>query len=82
MWDIYALVAIAVECDMGSDANKRVQDERAGKTLIQKHIQDKGICKVLAELAEMVILNPRGYEELDLEDVNTKIKQIKFRPSK
>jgi hypothetical protein len=34
MWDIYALVAIVVECDMGSDTYKKVQDERAGKTLI------------------------------------------------
>jgi hypothetical protein len=30
----------------------------------------------------MVILSPRGYEEPTLEEINTKIKQIKFRPSK
>jgi hypothetical protein len=34
MWDLYALVDIVVECDMGSDTYKKVQDERAGKTLI------------------------------------------------
>jgi hypothetical protein len=62
MWDIYALVALIVESDMGTDAYKKVQDERAGKTLIQRHIQEKGTCKELVELAEMVILNPKGYE--------------------
>jgi hypothetical protein len=34
MWDIYALVATIVECDMGTDAYKKVLDERAGKALI------------------------------------------------
>ncbi len=34
MWDIYSLVATIVECDMGTDACKKVIDERAGKALI------------------------------------------------
>ena len=53
-WDIYSLVAIIVECDMESDAYKRVAEGRAGQSIIKKHCEAKGTCKELIDLANTV----------------------------
>ena len=39
LWDMYALACIVVECDMPKDQYQRVKDERAGKSLIKKHVE-------------------------------------------
>jgi len=59
-WDIYSLVAIIVECDMETDAYKRVAEERAGQLIIKKHFEAKGTCKELIDLANSVLMSKTG----------------------
>ena len=82
LWDLYALVAIIVECDMGTDVYQKVKEERAGKGLIKKHVEDKATCKHLAGLASSVILDFRGFDVPDLDEVAEIVKNIKFRQYK
>ena len=63
-WDIYSLVAIIVECDMETDAYKRVAEERAGQYIIKKHCEAKGTCKELADLATSVLMSKTGFPSL------------------
>ena len=49
-WDLYAFVAIIAECDMGVNEYLRVKNEREGKSVIKKHIEDKKTCRELAKL--------------------------------
>jgi serine/threonine protein kinase len=49
-WDLYALVAIIAECDMGIEAYMKARNEREGKSLIKKHLETKDPCKNLVSL--------------------------------
>ena len=40
-WDLYSLVAIIAECDMGVNTYLKVKNEREGKAVLKKHIEDK-----------------------------------------
>ena len=59
-WDLYAFVAIVAECDMGVNEYMKVKNEREGKSVIKKHIENKQTCKTLANLVQNVIFCPRG----------------------
>ena len=47
---------------MGVNEYLRVKNEREGKSVIKKHIEDKKTCKVLAKLVQSVIFCPQGGE--------------------
>jgi serine/threonine protein kinase len=81
-WDIYSLVCIIVECDMEGETYKRVSEERAGKSLIKKHCETKGTCKILADLAHSVLLNENGFFLPSLEEVEESVKKIVFKKHK
>ena len=78
-WDLYALVAIAAECDMGVNAYMKVKNEKEGKAVLKKHIEDKQSCKILANLVRSVIFCPRWGELPTFEEVKTALKQISFQ---
>lgn len=63
MWDLYSLAAIAIECDMAAEEYKRVKDERQGKQAINKHLEHKGTCKRLGDLAGMIVLDYNSFDE-------------------
>ena len=81
-WDIYSLVCTIVECDMEGETYKRVSEERAGKTLIKKHCEAKGTCKILADLAQTVLLNENGFFLPSLNEVEELVKKIVFKKHK
>ena len=62
MWDLYAFVCTIVECDMPTETYARVKEERAGKSLIKKHIETKGTCRHLVDLVTSVVLDYKGFE--------------------
>ena len=77
--DVYALAAIIVECDMEKDTYVRIADERAGRVLIKKHIEDKGTCAIIAELAKKTVLDVSAHFIPTLDEVEEMIKKIQFR---
>ena len=78
-WDLYALVAIIAECDMGVNSYLKVKNEREGQTAIKRHIEDKQTCRILANLVQSVIFCPRGGELPTFEEVSAALKEINFR---
>jgi serine/threonine protein kinase len=78
-WDLYALVAIIAECDMGVNTYMKVKNEREGKQAIKKHIDEKQTCRVLANLVQSVIFCPKGGELPTFDEVEAAIKEISFR---
>jgi len=78
-WDLYSLVAIIAEADMGVNEYLKVQTEREGKGLLTKHLKDPKTCKELAALVNAVILAPRGAELPTFHEVAASIKKISFR---
>jgi serine/threonine protein kinase len=78
-WDLYSLVAIIAECDMGTSDYMRVKSERESETALKKYISEPSTCKVLAKLVKDVIFCQK-YEELPLiAEVVADIKKINFR---
>ena len=63
LWDLYSLACIAVECDMDRDVYFKLKDEEESKAAIKKHLANKASCRYLFELADIMVLNRKGYEE-------------------
>ena len=63
---------------MPTETYLRVKEERGAKTLIKKHIETKGTCLHIAELASSVILDYKGFEDPTLNEVAEAIKKMKF----
>jgi serine/threonine protein kinase len=82
MWDLYALACIVVECDMGTDHYFKVKEERAAKGLIKKHIEEKGTCKIVGELATTLVLDFKGFNQPTLDEIANMIRKMKFRAYK
>ena len=83
LWDYYALACIVVECDMEKDAYFIKKNEFDSKAAIKKHVENKGTCEHLFELANRVILNYKGYDEdPSLDELEVMIRNIKFRQYK
>jgi S-adenosylmethionine:diacylglycerol 3-amino-3-carboxypropyl transferase len=68
---------------MEKDAYFRKKNEVDSKAAIKKHVEDKGTCEQLFELANRVILNYKGYDEdPSLDELEDMIRNIKFRQHK
>jgi len=67
---------------MEGETNKRVSEERAGKSLIRKHCETKGTCKILADLAQTVLLIENGFFLPSLDEVEESVKKIVFKKHK
>ena len=73
------LEAIAIMCDMSNDDYKRVKDERGGTGLICMHIAQKRTCKLLKELASLMLVDYNSFDEPSLVDLSEIFKGIKFQ---
>ncbi len=78
-WDLYSLVAIIAECDMGTSEYMRVKNEKEGESVLKRHISEPSTCKVLAQLVKDVIFCPKGDELPLIADVVASIKKINFK---
>ena len=67
---------------MEGETYKRVSEERSGKSLIKKHVEAKGTCKELADLAETVLLKENGFFMPSLDEVEESVKKIVFKKHK
>ena len=76
------MVAIIVECDMETDTYQRVAEKRAGQSIINKHYEEKGTSKELADLATSVLMSMTGLFMPELDEVAEKIKKISFEKYK
>ena len=77
--DLYSLVVIIAECDMGQNEYMKVKDERGGKEAIKKHLKSQGVCKQLTQLAESVIFEQVWHEPPTLDEVAEIVKKINFK---
>ena len=58
----------------------RQKNEVSSKVAIKKHVEDKSTSEHLFELADIVILNYKGYDEdPSLDQLEDLIRNIKFR---
>ena len=68
---------------MEKDAYFIKKNEFDSKAAIKKHVENKGTCEHLFELANRVILNYKGYDEdPSLDELEVMIRNIKFRQYK
>ena len=63
------MVAIIVECDMETDAYRRVYEERAGQSIIKRHSHSKGTYKEIADRATSVFMSKTGFFMPELDEV-------------
>ena len=78
-WDKYALACIVLECDMEKDEYIRAKDERVAKTLIKKHVENKGTCEHIFALSDRMILRYDSGNEPSYDEIAGMIKKMKFR---
>lgn len=78
-YDLFSLVAIIAECDMGTDDYMRVKTDREGASVLKKYISEPTTCKVLAQLAKSVLFPAKGAELPLIDDVVASIKKISFK---
>lgn len=81
-WDKYALACIVIECDMEKDEYMRVKDERGGKALIKKHVENKATCEHIFDLADRLLLRHDSANEPSYDEIAEMIKRMKFRQYK
>jgi hypothetical protein len=64
---------------MPLDTYVRVNEERAGKSLIRKHIEQKDTCPVIRRLATEMILEFNSFVHPTLDEIEEMIKEISFK---
>ena len=68
-WDIYALAAIALECDLEKGAFKTLGRERSLQWKAHEHASKGFSCDALSQLLRETVLRPNGKRELGIDDV-------------
>jgi hypothetical protein len=68
-----------VEFDMPKDEYFRIKDERAGRSALRRHVENKETCEVIQELAERMIFNYKGVDDPTYEEVVEMINKMRFR---
>jgi serine/threonine protein kinase len=82
VWDMYSLACTVVECDMAANEYIKVNDERSIKAAVKKHVESKGTCEHIFNLAERVILRYNDFDDTSLDEAAEMIKRMRFRQLK
>ena len=64
---------------MPKDEYLKAKDQRGCKNILTKHIEKKDTCEVIYSLAQKMILDYRGLDDLTYEEVEEMIGKMKFR---
>ena len=77
-WDIWAVAAIILECDMDNDAYRSCKDEADTKRRLKKHLQNN-VCKHLKLVMKEVIMIDDDSKIMGLDTIKDIVKDIKFK---
>lgn len=78
MWDIWAVAAIIIECDMEIDFYLKTMTEANTKYKIKQHYKKHDPCSKLRELMDGTILLHKQLDMISLEQVKRLLLKIKF----
>lgn len=78
-WDVWALAAIILECDMERDAYFSTKCEKDGKQRIKKYLDIKGIQQKMRQMAESIIMKPNLRAHINIDQIEEYLKYINFR---
>ena len=73
-WDIWALAAIILECDMPQLEYYAVKCEKQAKDKAKKHFESDNVSKSLYKLIEKIILKPLMMPKYTLNDIEESIR--------
>jgi serine/threonine protein kinase len=79
LWDVWALGAIVLECDMEADAYLRVNTERFALKEAEKHLEGKGCSKFLKAIVRGTILCGRVEEMISLNVIVDLLLKVQFQ---
>lgn len=78
-WDIYALIVIVLECDMGVDEFLPVKNEDDARRAVREYLKEKDICPHILSLVRRSVLAPDINRLPTMYDVMEAIKVIQFK---
>lgn len=68
-WDVWALAAIIIECDMKRNEYYSCKRESDSKQRIKLYLGEKQVSPKIKEMAEKIILRPQRSEKITLEQI-------------
>ena len=78
-WDIWALAAIILECDLEKDAYFRTKEEKQTKAYAKLHFDNEDVCKHLKELISKIIIKAPMRPNFELDELESAVSKIEFR---
>ena len=81
-WDIWAVAAIILECDMDSDSYRSCKDEADTKRRLKKLLLNNNVCKHLKLIMKEVIMIDDDSKMMGLDTIKDIVKDIKFKSYK
>lgn len=78
-WDVYAMAAVILECDLEKDAYYGVRSVKEARYVISKYLEEQGVCEHMKHLIKRTILVGNVNDIMDLNELIEDLELIQFR---
>jgi serine/threonine protein kinase len=68
-WDVYAMAAVILECDLEKDAYYGVRSVKETRFVISKYIEEPGVCKHMKHMIKRTLLAGHVNDMLGIDEL-------------
>nr|AAB42033.1 57 kD zinc finger/protein kinase chimera [Oxytricha fallax] len=79
-WDVWALAAIIIECDMPRNDYYSTRCEKDANERIKQFIDKTRVSQSMKQMAESIIIKPNSRSDISIEQIELWLSKINFRP--
>lgn len=78
-WDIYAVGAIVLECDLERDAYFGVQTDKGTRFMVSKYLEIPGVCANIKHIVKRTVMQSDPQDMMGLDEIMQLLGSAKFR---
>jgi len=75
-WDVYAMAAVILECDLDKDAYYGVRSVKEARYVIAKYLEEPGVCKHMKHMIKRTILVGNMNDIMEVDELTEDLENI------